>query len=109
MSDLPNICVFQQAKRCRRLVLAAKLTGHNHGPEACRAPQIGDCPAVTGILRTCRIGATSMAAELRHSPELGTTHSPCRLVKHYGYTLQLMAFFGWTLNLGCPFLPRHAC
>ena len=74
---------FQQAKRCRRLVLAATSPGPPHGAgKACRAPQDGESPPLPG---SCVHGQNSGRHLWRPNAQLARTraktHAPCPRVK----------------------------
>jgi poly(3-hydroxyalkanoate) depolymerase len=89
---------FQQAKRCRRLVLAATSPGHLMVPGKLTVllklatPRRYKDPDYMG-----RIAGDIYGGTLRDSPELVRKH-----LRHvswssdYGYYLQLIAGFGWT-------------
>jgi poly(3-hydroxyalkanoate) depolymerase len=89
---------FQQASRCRRLVLAATSPGHLMIPGR-----------LTVLLKMAtprrykdpdhmrRIAGDIYGGALRRSPELVREHlRHVRWVSDYGYYLQLAAGFGWT-------------
>lgn len=89
---------FQQASRCRRLILAATSPGHLMIPGR-----------LTVLLKMAtprrykdpdymrRIAGDIYGGALRHSPELVREHlRHVRWASDYGYYLQLAAGFGWT-------------
>jgi poly(3-hydroxyalkanoate) depolymerase len=89
---------FQQAKRCRRLVLAATSPGHLMVPGK-----------LTVLLKMAtprrykdpdymsRIAGEIYGGALRGSPELARNHlRHVRWSSDYGYYLQLVAGFGWS-------------
>jgi poly(3-hydroxyalkanoate) depolymerase len=89
---------FQQAKRCRRLVLAATSPGHLMVPGK---------PTVLLRMATPRrykdpdymnrVAGDLYGGAFRDSPELARQHlRHVRWSSDYGYHLQLIAAFGWT-------------
>jgi len=99
---------FQQAKRCRRLVLAATSTGHIMVPGKLAvhlkmaSPRRYWDPAFMG-----RIAGDIYGGRMRNSPELAQQHMRhVRWSSNYGYYLQLMAFVGWTSLPWLPFLSQ---
>ena len=99
---------FQQAERCRRLVLAATSPGHLMVPGK-----------LTVLLKMAtprryrdRDYMSSIAGEiyggaLRSSPELVRSHlRHVRWSSDYGYYLQLIAGFGWSSLPWLRFLPQ---
>lgn len=89
---------FQQAKRCRRLILAATSPGHLMVPGKLTVllkmatPRRYKDP---GYMR--RIAGDLYGGALRSSPELVRKHlRHVRWASDYGYYLQLTAGFGWT-------------
>src|SRR6266446_6579333 len=95
---LAQQCAFQQAKRCRRLVLAATSPGHLMVPGK-----------LTVLLKMAtprrykdpdymkRIAGDIYGGALRSSSELVGKHlRHVRWSSDYGYYLQLIAGFGWT-------------
>jgi poly(3-hydroxyalkanoate) depolymerase len=99
---------FQQAKRCRRLVLAATSPGHLMVPGK---------PSVLLKMATPRrykdpkylkkIVGDLYGGALRHAPDLLGGH--LRHIKwssDYGYYLQLFASFGWSSLPWLPFLSQ---
>ena len=99
---------FQQAKRCRRLVLAATSPGHIMVPGRLAvhlkmaSPRRYRDPAFMG-----RIAGDIYGGRMRNSPELVQKHMRhVRWSSDYGYYLQLMAFVGWTSLPWLPFLPQ---
>ena len=96
---------FQQARRCRRLVLAATSPGHLMVPGK-----------FTVLLKLAtprrykdpdymqRIAGDIYGGAFRHSPEMARKHlRHVRWSSDYGYYLQLIAGFGWSSLpwLGC--------
>jgi poly(3-hydroxyalkanoate) depolymerase len=89
---------FQQAKRCRRLVLAATSPGHLMVP--------GKLTALLKMATPRRyknpdymnqIAGEIYGGALRGSPELARNHlRHVRWSSDYGYYLQLVAGFGWS-------------
>src|SRR6266481_822351 len=99
---------FQQAKRCRRLVLAATSPGHLMVPGK-----------LTVLLKMAtprrykdpdymrRIAGDIYGGALRTSPELVREHlRHVRWSSDYGYYLQLIAGFGWSGLPWLHFLPQ---
>jgi len=89
---------FQQARRCRRLVLAATSPGHLMIPGRLSVllkmatPRRYKDP---GYMR--RIAGDIYGGAMRRSPELVREHlRHVRWSSDYGYYLQLAAGFGWT-------------
>jgi poly(3-hydroxyalkanoate) depolymerase len=97
---------FQQAKRCRRLVLAATSPGHLMVPGRpgvllrMISPRRYRDP---GYMK--QIAGDIYGGALRHQPELLKDHlHHVRWSSDYGYYLQLAAGFGWSSLLWLPFL-----
>jgi poly(3-hydroxyalkanoate) depolymerase len=99
---------FQQAKRCRRLVLAATSPGHLMVPGK---------PSVLLKMATPRrykdpdylktIAGDLYGGALRNSPELVSRHlRHVRWSSDYGYYLQLAAGIGWSSLPWLPFLSQ---
>jgi len=89
---------FQQAKRCRRLILAATSPGHLMVPGKLAvllkmaSPRRYRDPAYMG-----RIAGDIYGGRMRNSPELVQKHMRhVRWSSDYGYYLQLMAGIGWS-------------
>ena len=97
---------FQQAKRCRRLVLAATSPGHLMVPGKPAALFKMVTPrrySDADYLR--RIAGDLYGGALRHSPDLLGKHlGHIRWSSDYGYYLQLAAGFGWSSLPWLPFL-----
>jgi len=98
---------FQEAARCRRLVLAATSPGHLMVPgkltvmlKMATPRRYKDPDYMT------RIAGELYGGALRHTPELAATHlRHVRWSSDYGYYLQLFAGLGWT---SLPWLRRIA-
>ena len=95
---------FQQAKRCRRLVLAATSPGHIMVPGKLAvhlkmaSPRRYRDPAFMG-----NIAGDIYGGRMRNSPELAQKHMRhVRWSSDYGYYLQPLAGTGWT---SLPWLP----
>jgi poly(3-hydroxyalkanoate) depolymerase len=99
---------FQQAKRCRRLVLAATSPGHLMVPGK-----------LTVLLKMAtprrykdpeymhRVAGDIYGGALRSSPELVRRHlRHVRWSSDYGYYLQLIAGVGWSSLPWLPFVPQ---
>jgi poly(3-hydroxyalkanoate) depolymerase len=89
---------FQQAKHCRRLILAATSTGHLMVPGKLAvllkmaSPRRYRDPVYMG-----RIAGEIYGGRMRNSPELVQNHMRhVRWSSDYGYYLQLTAGVGWT-------------
>jgi len=99
---------FQQAERCRRLVLAATSPGHLMVPgkltvllKMATPRRYRDCEYMSSIAGEIYGGA------LRSSPELVRSHlRHVRWSSDYGYYLQLIAGFGWSSLPWLRFLPQ---
>lgn len=99
---------FQQAKRCRRLVLAATSPGHLMVPgkltvllEMATPRRYKDPDHMR------RIAGDVYGGALRGSPELVREHfRHVSWSSDYGYYLQLIAGFGWTSLPWLPFLSK---
>ncbi|HUH83805.1 MAG TPA: poly(3-hydroxyalkanoate) depolymerase [Stellaceae bacterium] len=99
---------FQQAKRCRRLILAATSPGHLMVPgkltlllEMATPRRYKDPDYMRSI------AGDIYGGELRRSPELVRKHlRHVRWSSDYGYYLQLFAAFGWTSLPWLPFLSQ---
>lgn len=99
---------FQQAKRCRRLVLAATSPGHLMVP--------GKPSALLKLITPRRykdsdylqtVAGDLYGGALRHSPDLVAKHlRHVRWSSDYGYYLQLAACFGWSSLPWLPLLPQ---
>jgi poly(3-hydroxyalkanoate) depolymerase len=89
---------FQQAKRCRRLVLAATSPGHLMVPGKLDVLLKMATPRRYKDPRyMSRIAGDIYGGALRSSPELVRKHlRHIRWSSDYGYYLQLLAGFGWT-------------
>jgi poly(3-hydroxyalkanoate) depolymerase len=99
---------FQQARRCRRLVLAATSPGHLMVPGRLSVllkmatPRRYKDP---DYMR--RIAGDIYGGAMRRSPELVREHlRHVRWSSDYGYYLQLAAGFGWTSLPWLRFLPQ---
>jgi poly(3-hydroxyalkanoate) depolymerase len=99
---------FQQAERCRRLVLAATSPGHLMVPGRLTVllrmatPRRYKDPGYMG-----RIAGDLYGGAMRRSPELVREHlRHVRWSSDYGYYLQLFAGFGWTSLPWLRFLPQ---
>ena len=99
---------FQQAKRCRRLVLAATSPGHLMVPGKLAvhlkmaSPRRYKDPAYMK-----RIAGDIYGGRMRNSPELVQKHMRhVRWSSDYGYYLQLIAGVGWTSLPWLPFLSQ---
>jgi poly(3-hydroxyalkanoate) depolymerase len=99
---------FQQAKRCRRLILAATSPGHIMVPGKLTvqlklaSPRRYKDPAYMG-----RIAGEIYGGRMRDSPELVRKHlRHVRWSSDYGYYLQLIAGIGWTSLPWLPFLSQ---
>jgi len=99
---------FQQAGRCRRLVLAATSPGHLMVPGKLTVllkmatPRRYKDP---GYMR--RVAGDIYGGALRGSPELVRRHlRHVRWTSDYGYYLQLLAGFGWSSLPWLPFLKQ---
>ena len=97
---------FQQAKRCRRLVLAATSPGHLMVPGRpgvllkMASPRRYRDP---GYMK--QIAGDIYGGVLRHQPNLLRDHlAHVRWSSDYGYYLQLAAGFGWSSLPWLPFL-----
>jgi poly(3-hydroxyalkanoate) depolymerase len=97
---------FQQAKRCRRLILAATSPGHLMVPGKpavhlkMASPRRYRDPEYMG-----KIAGDIYGGRMRNSPELVKRHlGHVRWSSDYGYYLQLIAGFGWTSLPWLPFL-----
>ena len=95
---------FQQAKRCRRLVLAATSPGHIMVPGKPSALLKMVTPRrYTDANYLRRVAGDLYGGALRHSPDLVGKHlRHVRWSSNYGYYLQLAAGFGWS---SLPWLP----
>jgi poly(3-hydroxyalkanoate) depolymerase len=89
---------FQQAKRCRRLILAATSPGHLMVPGKLAvqlklaSPRRYKDPAHMG-----RIAGEIYGGRMRQLARAGAkTYAPVRWSSDYGYYLQLMAGIGWS-------------
>jgi len=99
---------FQQAERCRRLVLAATSPGHLMVPgkltvllKMATPRRYRDSEYMSSIAGEIYGGA------LRSSPELVRSHlRHVRWSSDYGYYLQLIAGFGWSSLPWLRFLPQ---
>ncbi len=101
---------FQQAARCRRLVLAATSPGHLMVPGKITVllkmatPRRYKDP---GYMK--RIAGNIYGSAFRTSPELVREHlRHMRWSSDYGYYLQLIAGFGWSSLPWLPFLGQPA-
>jgi poly(3-hydroxyalkanoate) depolymerase len=99
---------LQQAKRCRRLILAATSPGHLMVPGKLAvqlriaSPRRYRDPAYMG-----RIAGDIYGGRMRNSPELVQKHMRhVRWSSDYGYYLQLLAGVGWTSLPWLPFLTQ---
>ena len=99
---------FQQAKRCRRLILAATSPGHLMVPGKLAvhlkmaSPRRYRDPAYMK-----RIAGDIYGGRMRNSPELVQKHMRhVRWSSDYGYYLQLIAGVGWTSLPWLPFLSQ---
>jgi poly(3-hydroxyalkanoate) depolymerase len=97
---------FQQAKRCRRLILAATSPGHLMVPGRLNVLLKMATPRRyrdPDYMR--KIGGDIYGGALRNAPELLRDHlGHVRWSSSYGYYLQLAAGFGWSSLPWLPFL-----
>ena len=99
---------FQQASRCRRLVLAATSPGHLMVPGRLSVMLKMATPRRykdPDYMR--RVAGDIYGGAMRRSPDLVRKHlTHVRWSSDYGYYLQLLAGFGWTSLPWLRFLPQ---
>ena len=99
---------FQQAQRCRRLILAATSPGHLMVPGKLTVLLKMATPRRYKDPDYMKINAANIyGGVLRSSPELVGRHlRHVRWSSDYGYYLQLLACFGWSSLPWLPFLAQ---
>jgi poly(3-hydroxyalkanoate) depolymerase len=99
---------FQQAKRCRRLVLAATSPGHLMVPGKLTTQlKLASPRRYRDSAYMERIAGEIYGGRMRDSPGLVQKHlRHVRWSSDYGYYLQLMAGVGWTSLPWLPFLSQ---